>query len=98
MGIKNVRTATYIADTGKEYQLDEMASSHILNVIAHHQKQVYALNQFPLLTNLPEQENIDARKANLLDTINELYRELATRHPDKDEEVPAARGFRDGGY
>jgi hypothetical protein len=90
MGIKNVRTATYIADTGKEYQLDEMTSSHILNVIAHHQKQLEAMGLCPGFENFPF---LIARDRGLRDTITVLYSELAARDPDKDDEITPSRNF-----
>jgi hypothetical protein len=94
MGIKNVRTATYVSDTGKEFQLAEMTSSHIINVIAHHTKQLEALMGCPQTIC---REYIDIRIADMRMTINELYIELATRAPSKDDEIsPRSGGFRDG--
>jgi len=99
MGIKNVRTATYVADTGKEFNLSDMTSSHLLNAIRHHQGQLEVLLKIPKLTNLPEQENIDTRISRMQETIDVLYQELTSRDPAKDDELAPARNFnRDGGY
>lgn len=96
MGIKNVRKATYVSDTGKEFELCEMTSSHIINVIAHHQKQLGVLETIPVLTNLPEQENVNARIRDMRETIDELYRELVSRDPARDDEIQPNRSFNSG--
>lgn len=81
MGIKRKRHETYIADTGQEFELEDMTVSHILNVIAHHIKQRRVLLSCPgELRN----SNIDDRTARMDETINTLYGELASR--DTDEE------------
>lgn len=92
MGIKNVRTATYVADTGKEFQLADMSSSHILNVIAHHSKQLEVLVNCPGLGSLPFMVQ---REQDMRNTIAELYTELAKRDPSKDEEIAPKRFNRD---
>ena len=90
MGIKNVRTATYVADTGKEFDLREMTSSHILNVIRHHQEQLGVILRCPGGENFPF---LTKRETGLRETITILYSELAARDPDKDEEEDNHRGY-----
>jgi len=85
MGIKKVRTATYISDSGKEFDLAEMTSSHILNVIIHHQKQLEAVLRCPGFED--DYPFLFKREQSLRDTIAVLYAEIATRDPDKDEEI-----------
>lgn len=90
MGIKNVRTATYVADTGKEFNLSEMTSSHLLNAIRHHQGQLEVVLRCPGGENFPF---LTKRETGLRDTITVLYEELASRDPDKDEELFSSRTF-----
>jgi hypothetical protein len=90
MGIKNVRTATYVADTGKEFQLGDMSSSHLLNAIRHHQGQLEVILRCPGAENFPF---LTKRETGLRDTITVLYSELAARDPDKDDEYATVRNF-----
>ena len=75
----------YRTDAGKVLAVTEMATSHLMNAIAHHQKQVVVLEDI-----LEEYEGdtgyIKARKANLEETIVILQEELIERNPDDDPE------------
>jgi hypothetical protein len=96
MGIKNVRTATYVADTGKEFQLGDMTASHLLNAIRHHQGQLEVVLRCPGGENFPF---LTKRESELRDTITVLYEELCSRDPDKDDEYATVRNFNnDRGY
>lgn len=87
MGIKK-RKFVYESDRGQEFEIDEMASSHLMNAINHHE------NQFQVVFGILKggeydplhQRNLEARMQELQSTINALSQELASRHPDNDEE------------
>lgn len=95
MGIKNVRTATYVSDTGKEFNLCEMTASHLLNAIRHHRGQLDVVLDCPGGENFPF---LTKREAGLRDTITVLYSELAARDPSKDEEIINSKRWTDNGY
>lgn len=84
MAIKRKASATYIADTGKEFEVSEMADSHLLNVIVHHHRQVQALEFIDRYTSPPH--HLKKRKDQLLETIQILTAELQTRDPDTEQE------------
>lgn len=88
MAIKQKRSAIYLSDRGDEYELSQMHSSHILNVLAHHQKQIDALE---LLPGSVRTALLDKRIMSLRETIKVLAEELGTRDPDQDEVI--SRGY-----
>lgn len=103
MAIKRKASATYIADTGKEFEVSEMADSHLLNVIAHHQKQVEALAVVYNRLQDTQRGYLTKRLETLAETINILGIELANRDPDTEEQrrseyVEKKWGVRDSGY
>ena len=79
---------TYVTDTGKEMEVDAMTASHLMNAIAHHQKQMKAVREaFPeseMVSVLPD--NIRARLDNLEETVILLAEELERRHPNDDDQ------------
>jgi hypothetical protein len=85
MGIKRKKSATYQADTGKEFEVSDMASSHILNVIGHHMRQVETLDFIERYASPPH--HLGSRKELLLETITILAEELQTRDPNNDYAV-----------
>jgi hypothetical protein len=84
MAIKRIRTATYVADTGKEFEVTEMTDSHLLNAIGHHLKQIESLAAVDKYTNPPH--HLLKRKAGLEQTVIILTEELQTRDPDTEED------------
>lgn len=82
MGIQRKRALTYVADTGKKFDVSKMSASHLLNVITHHLKQVDTLDFVMQFVNPPH--HLLARKGDLLDTIRDLTEELAKRDPAGD--------------
>ena len=89
MAIKRKQSATYLSDSGKEFEVDEMSPSHILNVICHHRKQVEGLER--CLNLLPDNGLLSKRLSSLDETIMILATELATRDPDKDGEQDTSK-------
>jgi hypothetical protein len=85
MGIKRKKSATYVADTGKEFELEDMTASHLLNVICHHLKQMEALEFVMQFANPPH--HLIKRKEYLRETVQALSEELQTRDPDEDHTV-----------
>jgi hypothetical protein len=84
MAIKRIRTATYVADTGKEFEVTEMTASHLLNAIGHHLKQIESLDFIERYASPPH--HLLKRKEGLLETIQILAEELQTRSPDMDDD------------
>ena len=70
---------TYISDRGEQFDVSQMESSHLINVIKHHQGQVEALRQLSFASNI-----IDRRRA-LEQVIDTLAAELAKREPQPEE-------------
>ena len=91
MGIKKIKSCTYVSDTGKEYELSEMAPSHLLNVIAHHNKQMDGLLIALGLVGTTEGNYLPMWRDNLMETINALSFELATRDPNAVVAAPMKR-------
>ena len=86
MGIKKVRSCTYVSDTGQEFELSEMTSSHLLNVIAHHKKQLDGLHfTSSVVTGQMADEGRARWNDEVLDTIRVLSEELLSRHPDEED-------------
>lgn len=84
MAIKRKASATYVADTGKEYEVAEMADSHLLNTIAHHIKQIEALARCEAYVHPPH--HLKKRRELLEETVQILTEELAKRDPDTEQE------------
>jgi hypothetical protein len=98
MGIKRKRSETYVADTGKEFELEDMSPSHLTNVITHHHRQLEALTSVYNCTPEDQRGFLLARMTALSETINTLAGELATRDPDKDGEQGTSRWEDRNGY
>jgi hypothetical protein len=87
MGIR-IQKVTYISDRGQEFEIDEMQSSHLMNAIHHHQKQIGVIAD--LLFNevwSPDDEqtkNLRERQDHLIETVNQLATELANRSLEDD--------------
>jgi hypothetical protein len=84
MAIRRKRVATYIADTGKEFELADMSDSHLLNAICHHLKQIEALEHCERYASPPH--HLRKRRGALQQTVAVLVEELQTRDPDTEEE------------
>lgn len=84
MGIKRKASATYIADTGKEFETTEMSDSHLLNTIGHHLKQLETLEFIERYVTPPH--HLKKRRQALEETIQILTEELATRDPETEEQ------------
>ncbi len=78
----------YRTDGGVVMAVDEMTSSHLLNAIHHHLKQVSTIDFLKEAVEFKEDgaDRLVLRKAALKNTINVLGIELASRDP-KDEEM-----------
>ena len=85
MGIK-IRKFVYVSDRGDQYELDEMEPSHLINAIAHHQKQHDALVRVMDKYGLTTSNNLCIRLEDLDRTVHELVSELMTRFPGEDHE------------
>jgi len=82
MAIVSRTTTVYRDDKGFEHTIEEMKSSHIINVIRHHTDQRAALTLLPAsLSN-----HLGAWIDQLSATINALATELDSRDPHKEEE------------
>lgn len=86
MAIRTKRNTTYIADTGKEFVIEEMTDSHLLNTIAHHVKQVEALANVYNRLDSSLRGHLMAKLEILNKTIEALGIELAMRDPNTEEE------------
>ena len=71
----------YTADTGREFALDQMSSSHLLNVIAHHRRQYDTLKWILEKVHTDELAN---RKNDLANMMAMLISELAKRDHTQD--------------
>ena len=83
MGIKRKVSQTYVTDRGIEMEVSEMTPSHLVNAIAHHQRQVEALEKVSKLWNTNYMER---RIKQLYETIETLASELSQRDPQMDYE------------
>ena len=83
MAIKKPHTI-YIADTGKEFIVEKMNSSHLLNEIMHHEEQVVALDRIKEWNKGIEPEKLSKRRQTLVHTVEVLSSELLKRDPDDD--------------
>jgi len=81
MAIRKVSKVTYITDTGRELEVTEMTASHLMNAIAHHEKQIDAIAPYTQTS-----EFIRKRVDHLNDTILQLAAELSNRDPATDDE------------
>lgn len=84
MAIRTKSNTTYIADTGKEFVIEEMTDSHLLNCICHHMKQIDALEHCERYASPPHY--LGKRRELLLATVAALAEELQGRDPDTEEE------------
>lgn len=84
MAIKKKFEVTYTTDTGREMELGDMTPSHLMNAIAHHQKQVVVLSDL-ITGEFDDAGNLKHRRELLLETISLLGKELALRHPSFDD-------------
>ena len=91
MGIKKIKSCTYVSDTGKEYELSDMAPSHLLNVINHHNKQMDALLIAIGQVGMTEPNYLQAWRENIMETITALSTELSTRDPNAVVATPMKR-------
>lgn len=88
MGLFN-RQPVYISDRGDEFQLDEMAPSHLLNAINHHRTQINTLDWVIDQCGGPDADKnqlLHLRRISLHSTVEALVKELRTRDPDQDHE------------
>lgn len=82
-----IRKPAYITDRGDVYDVEDMASSHLLNAIKHHRHQIetieWVLGVVPKSADLTQ---VERRKIQLHSTVEALVTELLTRDPDKDHD------------
>lgn len=92
MGLRT-RKFVYISDRGQEFEINEMGSSHLLNAINHHGKQVVVVKEAIEYARDPDDRfrleqdqvrNLMDRQEGLEETIHELLTELANRSPEDD--------------
>ena len=76
MAIKIKSRAVYTTDRGDEFEVSQMASSHLLNAIRHHSDQLGAI---------VGRDALRAWQDELAQTIDLLAAELAQRTPGEDE-------------
>lgn len=78
----------YRTDTGKEMAVEDMESTHLMNAINHHKKQLDLIIIMiqKRSANNQDQGYLASRRANLADTIEVLENELAQRNPDDEQE------------
>jgi hypothetical protein len=84
MAIKRKASATYIADTGKEFEVSDMTDSHLLNAICHHLKQIDGLEVCEKYASPPH--HLIKRRELLQQTVQILAEELQTRDPDTEDQ------------
>jgi hypothetical protein len=71
----------YVSDRGDRYVVSSMETSHLINVIRHHQGQCETLHKLPIHTNI-------RRRIQALDeTIKLLSAELLERKVEPDEYI-----------
>ena len=87
MGIKKIKSCTYVSDTGQEFELEDMTPSHLMNVIAHHNKQMDGLLIAMGVVGPVEGSNLDLWRKEIMSTIEALSNELSTRDPNAVEET-----------
>lgn len=95
MGIKTTGPV-YLADSGKEFDVQHMQSSHLLNVLAHHRKQVIELEE--IAGGSVSGEFIARRLEGMNQTIRILQNELASRDPAEDDNYVKDGGFHHDRY
>jgi hypothetical protein len=85
MGLFN-RKPVYISDRGDSFNVEDMESSHLLNAINHHRKQIGTIDWILEMGDLDSDKNqmLHLRRISLFDTIEALIKELRTRDPDED--------------
>lgn len=78
----------YRTDSNQVVAVSEMDTSHLLNAINHHRKQVDTITFLKDEFNFTgtRARNLDKRREDLIHTIEVLAKELAKRDPQDDEE------------
>jgi len=80
------RKIVYVTDRGQEFEVARMTATHIMNTLAHIQKQIDALSAVQIVEGASERDvNIRKRISSLIEAQHLLYEELARRDPDEDE-------------
>ena len=69
----------YVSNRGEAYDIEDMESSHILNVITLHKKQLETLNWIIDQYDSESMESILKQVSQIEETILELIEELASR-------------------
>lgn len=82
------RNPIYVSDRGDEFQLEDMAPSHLLNAIRHHKDQINTLDWILDQTGTDAEKNqmLHLRRISLHTTVEALVKELRNRDPDLDHE------------
>lgn len=82
------RNPIYVSDRGDEFQLEDMAPSHLLNAINHHKTQIETLDWILEQTGTDAEKNqmLHLRRISLHTTVEALVKELRNRDPDLDHE------------
>lgn len=100
MGMKSPKTI-YISDRGKEFILEDMASSHLLNAIHHHHTQLHTVGNIIERRNekgLDSIGNLDERRGGLTITLQALMDELAVRSLEDDAKREVDSGYDNDRY
>jgi len=84
------RQVEYLSDRGDTFELGNMQSSHLLNVIHHHSNQVTTLELMMDDKRFATEQAL-ARLNGLKETILALQAELATRDPEEDHTTPRSK-------
>jgi len=93
VGIRETKTV-YVSDRNQEFFLDQMETSHLLNAIAHHRKQMETItwiieesrHSTPWITlRMAHQTFLIERESKLRYTIAQLAQELASRSVNEDD-------------
>ena len=99
MGLK-LRKFVYVSDRGQEFEVDEMATSHLLNALNHHHTQLHTVAN--CINRRKEQgkdvENLVERREALVELVQELMDELASRSLEDDAKREVDGGNRDHRY
>ena len=77
----------YTGDSGKTVEVKDMASSHLMNAILHHERQLELLAKMRLQPwpTANDVINLQAREDKLIEVVNRLKKELASREVTDDE-------------
>jgi hypothetical protein len=103
MAIRTKSSVTYVTDRGIELEVPEMETTHLVNAIGHHMKQLdtlrRAISDFMPYDKKEDGFFLDRRCESLSSTITILTLELAKRDPNLDyAESKKVTNFGKGGY